>query len=220
MVDNGKQFNCTEFRNFCGKIGIKLAFASINHPESNGVVERPNGLMFNAVSKSLFDSTNGKWAQELITSVWGHNISRTQTTGFTPFCLLYGEEAITPEELKLGSFRTEIVATTPIQRYVELKAAENARLQAASNLDKYHEETKTWRDKKSFAKEYQPRGHGVDSSSRQARQIVAAVVRAICGSKHGQTWSLQTTQRRRGQNKPHMECGQAAPFLPITSSPS
>jgi hypothetical protein len=35
---------------------------------------------------------------------------------------------------------------------VELEAAKNARLQAASNLDKYHEETKTWRDKKVLRK--------------------------------------------------------------------
>ena len=69
---------------------------------------------------------------------------------------MYGEEAITPEELKLGSFRTEIVATTPIQRYVELEAAENTRLHAASNLDKYHEETKTWRDKKVLRKNINP----------------------------------------------------------------
>ena len=82
-------------------------------------------------------------AQELVTSIWGHNISRTRTTGFTPFLLLYGEEAITPEELKQGSFHTQIAATTPIQRYVELEATENARLHAATNLDKYHQETKT-----------------------------------------------------------------------------
>ena len=146
VLHNGrqwKQFNCTKFRNFCSELGIKLAFTSVNHPKSNEAVERANGLIFNAVSKSLFDSPKGKWAQELITSVWDHNISHTQTTGFTPFRLLYGEEVITPEELKLGSFCTEITATTPIQRYVELKATENARLQAASNLDKYHEETKT-----------------------------------------------------------------------------
>ena len=142
-VDNGKQFECAEFKIFCSELGIKLAFVSVNHPESNRAVERANGLIFSAVSKALFDMTKGKWALELVTSVWGHNISRTRTTGFTPFRILYGEEAITPEELKLGSFRTEITATTSIQRYVELEAAKIARLQAASNLDKYHEETKT-----------------------------------------------------------------------------
>ena len=103
-VDNGKQFNCTDFKKFCSELGIKLAFASVNHPESNGVVERANGLIFSVVSKALFDMPKGKWAQELVTLVWRHNILRTRTIGFTPFHLLYGEEAITLEELKLGSF--------------------------------------------------------------------------------------------------------------------
>ena len=68
-IDNGKQFDYTEFRNFCSELGITLAFASVNHPESNRAVERANGLIFNAVSKALFDFPKGKWAQELITSV-------------------------------------------------------------------------------------------------------------------------------------------------------
>lgn len=128
MVDNGKQFDCSEFRNFCEELKIKLTFASVNHPQSNGVVEKVNGLIFTSISKALFDVPKGKWSQELATSVWGHNISRSRTTGFTPFRLLYGEEAITPEELKLGSFRTEIVATMPVQRYVEIEELEHTTL--------------------------------------------------------------------------------------------
>ena len=61
-VDNGKQFDCTEFRNFYSELGIKLAFASVNHLESNGAVERANGLIFNVVSKALFYLPKGKWA--------------------------------------------------------------------------------------------------------------------------------------------------------------
>ena len=61
-VNNRKRFDCTDFRNFCSKLGIKLAFALVNHLESNGVVERANGLIFTAVSKALFDFPKGKWA--------------------------------------------------------------------------------------------------------------------------------------------------------------
>jgi IS30 family transposase len=68
-VDNGKQFDCTDFRNFCDELNIKLTFASINHPQTNGAVEKANGLIFIAISKSLFDSPKGKWARELTTSV-------------------------------------------------------------------------------------------------------------------------------------------------------
>ena len=42
--------------------------------------------------------------------VWSHNTTISRSTGFTPFKLLFGDEAITPEEAKAGSIRT--VAST------------------------------------------------------------------------------------------------------------
>jgi hypothetical protein len=54
-VDNGKQFDNQDFKDFCFSIGTKLAFASVYHPQSNGVVERANGKIFTAVKKMLLD---------------------------------------------------------------------------------------------------------------------------------------------------------------------
>jgi hypothetical protein len=68
-MDNGKQVDYTEFTNFCSELNIKFAFALVNHPQSNGVVKRANGLVFTTISKSLFNAMKGKWAQELVTSV-------------------------------------------------------------------------------------------------------------------------------------------------------
>jgi hypothetical protein len=39
----------------CFSIGTKLAFASVYHPQSNGVVERANGKNFTAIKKMLLD---------------------------------------------------------------------------------------------------------------------------------------------------------------------
>lgn len=82
-----------------------------------------------------------------------HNISRSRATGFTPFRLLYGEEVVTPEEVKLGSFRLDIHPTSEDEKLVQLEVAELRKIEAATNLDKYHEETKSWRDKKILRKE-------------------------------------------------------------------
>jgi hypothetical protein len=61
-INTVKQFDSIEFRIFCSELGIKLAFASVNHPKSDGAVERANCLIFNAVSNALFDLPKGKWA--------------------------------------------------------------------------------------------------------------------------------------------------------------
>ena len=39
--------------------------------------------------------------------IWSHNMTKSRTTKFTLFRLLYGEEAMVPEEIKWGSIRTE-----------------------------------------------------------------------------------------------------------------
>ncbi|GKV19281.1 hypothetical protein SLEP1_g29568 [Rubroshorea leprosula] len=42
VADNGTQFNCTSFRDFCSSYGIKLQFTSVYHLKSNGMVESVN----------------------------------------------------------------------------------------------------------------------------------------------------------------------------------
>jgi transposase InsO family protein len=39
-VDNGTQFDAETFKVFCDRIGTRIHFASVRHPESNGLVER------------------------------------------------------------------------------------------------------------------------------------------------------------------------------------
>jgi hypothetical protein len=44
-VDNGTQFDAEAFKKFCEQIGTKIHFASVRHPESNGLVERANDII-------------------------------------------------------------------------------------------------------------------------------------------------------------------------------
>jgi hypothetical protein len=54
----------------------------------------------------LFNLRKGKWVEELPKVVWSHNTIASRTTGFTPFKLLYGEEAMLQEEIKQESLCT------------------------------------------------------------------------------------------------------------------
>jgi hypothetical protein len=91
-------------------MGVEAAFASMYHPQSNGAVEKAITLIFSAIKKILEDQSKGKWAEELPRVVWSHNTSVCRVTNFTPFRLLYGEEPITPEEIKLRCARTKAEA--------------------------------------------------------------------------------------------------------------
>ena len=82
--------------------------------------------------------------------MWGHNTTTSRSTGFTPFKLLFGDEAITPEEAKTGSIRILASAESDSEATysVEKDALEGIRLQAVENINKYQAETIKWRTEK------------------------------------------------------------------------
>jgi hypothetical protein len=95
-------------------MGVKTVFTSVYHCQPNGAVEKGNTLIFLAIKKILEDQPKGKWEEELPRAVWSHNASICRVTNFTPFKLLYGEEPVTPEEIKLHGARTKRrLYTTP-----------------------------------------------------------------------------------------------------------
>ena len=61
-------------------------------------VERANRIIFSVISKTLLNLQKGKWVDELPRVVWPHNTTDSRATGFTPFELLYGEEAMLPKK--------------------------------------------------------------------------------------------------------------------------
>jgi hypothetical protein len=101
-MDNGTQFDVKMFKDFCDQIGTKIHFASVRHPESNRLVERANGIIMTGIMKIIFNQPRGKWPYELIKVVWSHNTTISRSIGFTPFKLLFGDEAITQKKLKQG----------------------------------------------------------------------------------------------------------------------
>jgi hypothetical protein len=106
--------------------------------------------------KSIFNQPKGKWPDELIKVVWSHNTVVSRSTGFTPFKLLFGDEAITPEEAKMGSIRTLASTEDETDCQVTKDIIEGTRLQAIEHINKYQVETIKWRDRKVRLKNIKP----------------------------------------------------------------
>jgi hypothetical protein len=157
-VGNGTQFDAETFKTFCSQIGTKIHFALVRHPESNGLVERANGIIMTGIMKSIFNKPKGKWPDELIKVVWSHNTAVSRSTGFTPFKLLFGDDAITPEEARMGSIRTLASTKDETDFQVTKDTIEGTRLQAIEHINKYQAETIKWHDRKVRLKNIKP-GH-------------------------------------------------------------
>jgi hypothetical protein len=100
------------------------------------------------IMKLIFNQPRGKWSDELIKVVWSHNTTISRSTGFTPFKLLFGDEAITPEEAKAESIRIAASAEDEAEYHIAKDTKEGTRLQAVENINKYQDETRKWHDRK------------------------------------------------------------------------
>ena len=133
------------------QIGTKLCFTSVRRPQPNGLVKRANGIILQGISKRLHGRPNGKWAEELTSLIWSHNTSESRATEFTPFKLLFGEEAILPEELTHKSPSVTFAkdgTSTLNEEQLTKDLTEELRCQAVNNLRLYQAENVQWQDKK------------------------------------------------------------------------
>nr|GEV46702.1 reverse transcriptase domain-containing protein [Tanacetum cinerariifolium] len=53
VSDNGKQFSDNPFKDWCAKLNITQQFASVKHPQSNGLVERANRSLSEGIKSRL-----------------------------------------------------------------------------------------------------------------------------------------------------------------------
>jgi transposase InsO family protein len=56
ITDNGSQFTSGLFREYCASIGIKICFAFIAHPRSNGQAEHANTEVLKGLKTKSFNS--------------------------------------------------------------------------------------------------------------------------------------------------------------------
>jgi transposase InsO family protein len=114
ITDNGSQFTGRKFLEFCDKHHIRVDWAAVAHPQTNGQVEQTNGMILQGLKPRIFDRLNKsgrKWLQELPAVVWSLRTTLSRATGFTPFFLVYGVEAILPTDLEYRSPRVRGATT-------------------------------------------------------------------------------------------------------------
>jgi transposase InsO family protein len=110
ITDNGSKFTDRKFLEFCDKHHIRVDWAAVTHLQTNGQVEWTNGMILQGLKPRIFDRLNKsgrKWLQELSAVVWSLRTTPSRATGFTPFFLVYGAEAILPTDLEYGSPRVK-----------------------------------------------------------------------------------------------------------------
>jgi transposase InsO family protein len=115
ITDNGSQFTGRKFLELCDKFHIHVDWAAVAHPQTNGQVERANGMIIQGLKPKIFDRLNKsgrKWLQELPMVVWSLRTTPSKAIGFTSFFLVYSAKAVLPTNLEYGSFEATMRAPT------------------------------------------------------------------------------------------------------------
>jgi transposase InsO family protein len=58
ITDNGSQFTDKKFLEFCDKYHIRVDWAAVAHPQTNGQVERANNMILQGLKPRIFDRLN------------------------------------------------------------------------------------------------------------------------------------------------------------------
>jgi len=67
-------------------------------------------LILQGLKARIFDPIEkygAKWPQELPRVVWGLRTQRSRATGYSPFFMVYGFEAVLPSDIAFGAPRTK-----------------------------------------------------------------------------------------------------------------
>ncbi|GJW68897.1 reverse transcriptase domain-containing protein [Tanacetum coccineum] len=93
------------FKDWCEKLSIRQCFASVKHPQTNGLVERANKSLGEGI-KARLDERSKDWMGELSQCLWAHHTMIKSSNRETPFSLTYGTEAVIPAEIGMPTLRT------------------------------------------------------------------------------------------------------------------
>ncbi|GKD57007.1 reverse transcriptase domain-containing protein [Tanacetum coccineum] len=146
VSDNGKPFRDNPFKDWCEKLCIRQCFASVKHPQTNGLVERANRSLGEGI-KARLDERSKYWIGELSHVLWAHRIMIKSSNRETPFSLTYGTEAIIPTKIGMPTLRTAKVELIENDEALEinLDLIEEKREQAAiqeakskAKMEKYY----------------------------------------------------------------------------------
>jgi hypothetical protein len=152
ITDNDTQFTSKKFLDFYDNHHIRVLWSTIAHPKINGQVECANGMVLQGLKPRIFNKLNKhgkKWAAELPLVLWSLRMTPSRATGFTPFFLVYGSEAMLPTDVEYESPRLKAYnkQNNDATREDVLDQLEEARDVALLHSARYYQSLRRYHDK-------------------------------------------------------------------------
>ncbi|OBZ81348.1 hypothetical protein A0J61_10603 [Choanephora cucurbitarum] len=103
ITDNGKNFISEAMMVVCKRLGIKKVNTSVEHPQSDGMVERMNRTIKAALS-IYCEKKPEQWDAYLPFVTFGIHTTKLATTGKTPYEVMFGRKSTLPSVHELSDW--------------------------------------------------------------------------------------------------------------------
>lgn len=95
ITDNGSNFVSDALKTVCKRLNIARSLTSIEHPQTDGLVERYNRTLKEGLAIYVEEDPL-TWDEYLPFVTFAYNTSKHASTGYSPFKLMYGRDADIP----------------------------------------------------------------------------------------------------------------------------
>ena len=99
--DQGGAFEGKVIKHFCKLLGIVKSHTTPYHPEGNGATERMNRTLLSFL-RTLDPDQKATWKYFIASHVHAYNCCRHESTGLSPFYLMFGRSPRLPIDIFLG----------------------------------------------------------------------------------------------------------------------
>ena len=131
--DNGRSFECKLIIELCALMGIDKTHTTPYHAESNGIAERFNKTLLDMIG-TLPPEKKTAWKDHISTVVHAYNCTRHETTGVSPYSLMFGREARLPVDVEYNIMKADEDSDT----YTEYVRSLKKRMEHAYDLAAKH----------------------------------------------------------------------------------
>ncbi|TWW71979.1 SCAN domain-containing protein [Takifugu flavidus] len=157
LTDQGPNFMSKTLQQVYDLLGIKRIRTTPYHPQTDGLVERFNQTLLNML-RQFVDDSGKEWDQWLPYLLFAYREVPQESTGFSPFELLYGHQVRGPLDVLRETWEGETPQQTDIISYV-LKMRERltaVTAMAQDNLRQAQHRQKSWYDRSARTRRFQP----------------------------------------------------------------
>ena len=95
LTDNGTEFKNEQFNELCAQLEIKRVYSPVYTPEANGRLEAWHRFFKACVAKHVRGNA-AEWDEVVPLAAAAYNFFPCQSTGESPFVLMFGRDPITP----------------------------------------------------------------------------------------------------------------------------